>query len=111
MVGLREQEAKAGGTVKIGKFPFAASGKAQAIRDTRGFVKIIAEAETGKIMGGHIIGPQATELISQIALAMAHTMTAQQFSSVVLAHPTLSEAVKEAMEDVAGQAISIARKR
>lgn len=111
MVGLREQEAKAGGTVKIGKFPFAASGKAQAIRDTRGFVKIIAQAETGKIIGGHIIGPQATELISQIALAMTHTMTAQQFASIVVAHPTLSEAVKEAMEDVDGQAISIAKQR
>ncbi len=111
MVGLREQEAKAVGNVKIGKFPFAASGKAQAVRDTRGFVKVIAQAETGKIIGGHIIGPQATELISQITLAMTQSMTVQQFSKVVLAHPTLSEAVKEAMEDVDGQAISISKKR
>lgn len=111
MVGLREQEAKAGGTVKIGKFPFAASGKAQAIRDTRGFVKIIAQAETGQIIGGHIIGPQATELVNQIALAMTNKMTTKQFAQVVLAHPTLSEAVKEAMEDVDGQAISVAKQR
>ncbi|MBI5555653.1 MAG: dihydrolipoyl dehydrogenase [Elusimicrobia bacterium] len=111
MVGLREQEAKAGGTVKIGKFLFAASGKAQAIRDTRGFVKIIAQAGTGQIIGAHIIGPQATELVNQIALAMTNKMTTKQFAQVVFAHPTLSEAVKEAVEDVDGQAISISKKR
>ncbi len=111
MVGQREQEAKTAGAVKIGKFPFAALGKAQAMGDTRGFVKVIAQAETGQILGGHIIGPQATELVNQVALAMANKMTAQQFAEVVFAHPTLSEAVKEAMEDVDGRAISIARKR
>ncbi len=111
MVGQREQEAKADGAVKMGKFPFAALGKAQAMGDTRGFVKIMAQAETGQILGGHIIGPQAAELINQIALAMANTMTTKQFSQAVFAHPTLSEAVKEAMEDVDGRAISIGKKR
>lgn len=111
MVGLREQEATTGGNVKIGKFPFVASGKAQAIKDIRGFIKIIAQVETGQIIGGHIIGPQAAELVNQIALAMANKMTTKQFTQAVFAHPTLSEAVKEAVEDVDGQAISIARKR
>jgi dihydrolipoamide dehydrogenase len=111
MVGRREQEATDTGAVKIGKFPFAALGKAQAAGDTRGFVKIIAQAETGKIVGGHIIGPQATELINQVALAMANKMTVKQFGQAVFAHPTLSEAVKEAMEDVDGRAISIGKKR
>lgn len=111
MVGQREQEAKTAGAVKIGKFPFAALGKAQATGDTRGFVKVIAQAETGQILGSHIIGPQATELINQVALAMAHKMTTKQFARAVFAHPTMSEAVKEAMEDVDGQAISIGKKR
>ncbi|MDD5260185.1 MAG: dihydrolipoyl dehydrogenase [bacterium] len=111
MVGQREQEAKSAGAVKIGKFPFAALGKAQAAGDTRGFVKIVAQAETGKIIGGHIIGPQATELINQVALAMANKMTTKQFAQAVFAHPTMSEAVKEAMDDVDGLAISIGKKR
>jgi dihydrolipoamide dehydrogenase len=111
MVGQRENEARSAGAVKIGKFPFAALGKAQAAGDTRGFVKVIAQADTGQIIGGHIIGPQATELVNQIALAMSSKMTTQQFARAVFAHPTLSEAVKEAMEDVDGQAISIGKKR
>jgi dihydrolipoamide dehydrogenase len=109
MVGLREKDIPGTTPYKTGKFPFAASGKAQALGEIRGFVKILA-TEDGHILGGHIVGPQAAELIAQVALAMANGLSTEQFANTVCAHPTLGEAVKEAMEDTQGQAISIIKR-
>ena len=110
-VGLTEREVAGRPGIKIGKFPFAASGKAQAIGETRGLVKIIADGEAGRILGAHIIGPQATELIASLALAIQNDLTVDNFLATIVAHPTLSEAVKEAMEDIQGKALSIFKKR
>ncbi len=110
MVGLREKDIPGTTAYKTGKFPFAASGKAQAMGEIRGFVKILSAAADGRILGGHIVGPQAAELIAQIALAMTNGLSTEQFANTVYAHPTLGEAVKEAMEDTQGQAISIIKR-
>ena len=90
--------------MQIGRFPFAAIGKALAEGERDGFVKLIAHAETGKLLGGHIIGGHAAEMIGQITLAIRLGATAQQLAETIFAHPTLSEAVLEAAEDTFGQA-------
>lgn len=100
-VGLTEEEAtRRGLSIRVGRFPFAAIGKALAAGETEGFVKLIADAETGKMLGGHIIGGHASELIGQITLAVKLGATAQQLTETVFAHPTLSEAILEAAEGV-----------
>ncbi len=105
-VGLTSQEAEAQGLkIKIGKFPFLASGKAATGGETEGQVKIITEAETGRIIGVHILGPHATELIAEATLAMQHNLTARQLADTMHAHPTLSEALGEAAAAVDGLAI------
>ena len=105
-VGLTEEEAIARGyKIKLGKFPFAANGMAAILGEKRGLVKIITEQEYGQILGVHIIGPRATSLIPEAALAMKLEVTPEEIVSTMHAHPTLSEAIWEAALDVNGEAI------
>jgi dihydrolipoamide dehydrogenase len=106
-VGYTEEAAKeAGYDVKVGKFPFAASGKAAAIGDQTGFVKVIVDATYGEVLGTHIIGHDATEMIAEIVTARALETTAHEVMEAMHPHPTLSEAVMEAFRDAYGQAIN-----
>jgi dihydrolipoamide dehydrogenase len=107
-IGLTEKAAKEKKLdYKVGKFPFAASGKAVASAESEGFVKVIADAKTGEIYGAHIIGSEATELIAEYGLAMEMEGTVDEIHHTIHAHPTLSEAVMEASAAVLGQAIHI----
>jgi dihydrolipoamide dehydrogenase len=100
-VGLTEEKAKAAGyDVKVGKFPFSASGKARILGETDGFVKIVAEKKYDEVLGVHIIGPHATELLAEACVAMALESTADELGRIMHAHPTVSEAVMEAAEGV-----------
>lgn len=111
-VGKTEQALKAEGiAINIGVFPFAASGRAMAANDTTGFVKIIADAKTDRILGGHVIGPSAAELVQQIAIAMEFGSSAEDIGMMIFSHPTLSEAVHEAALAVNGHAIHIANRK
>jgi dihydrolipoamide dehydrogenase len=106
--GLTEKAAKEKGLdYKVGKFPFTAVGKAVAAGDTEGFVKVIADAKTGEIYGVHIIGHEATELITEYGLAMNLEATIEEIHHSIHAHPTLSEALGEAALATIGQAIHI----
>jgi len=105
-VGVTEEEAVAQGyEVRIGRFPFAASGMAAILGEQRGLVKIISDQKYGQILGVHIIGPQATSLIPEAALAMKLEVTPQEIVATMHAHPTLSEALWEAALDVTGETI------
>lgn len=107
-VGLTEAKAKeAGYEIKIGKFPFMASGKAFATGDREGFVKLIFDSKYGEILGGHIIGPEATELIAEVCLAKSLEATAESIFKTIHAHPTLSESIMEAAAAAYGEAIHI----
>jgi len=111
-VGKTEQELKGDGVaINVGVFPFAASGRAMAANDTGGFVKIIADAETDRVLGVHVIGPSAAELVQQGAIAMEFGSSAEDLGLMVFSHPTLSEALHEAALAVNGQAIHIANRR
>jgi dihydrolipoamide dehydrogenase len=104
--GLTEAQARERGyQVKTGRFPFRANGKAMATADTNGFVKVVAEADYGEVLGVHIVGPDATDLIAEAALALGMGSTVADVSRTVHAHPTLSEAVKEAALAAEGKAI------
>jgi dihydrolipoamide dehydrogenase len=104
--GLTEAQARERGyQVKTGRFPFRANGKAMASADTDGFVKFVAEADYGEVLGVHIVGPEATDLIAEAALALGMESTVADVSRTVHAHPTLSEAVKEAALAAEGKAI------
>lgn len=105
-VGLTEKEAIARGyQVKVGRFPFTANSMATILGERRGLVKIVAEAKYGQILGIHIIGTHATELIAEATLAMKMEATPQDIVATIHAHPTLSEALKEAALDVTGETI------
>ncbi len=107
-VGRTEQELKAEGVpFRIGQFPFIASGRAKAIGDTHGFVKMIAHAETDQILGVHVIGPYASELISEAVVAMEFGATSEDIARIVHAHPSLSEAMHEAALGVDGRYLSL----
>jgi dihydrolipoamide dehydrogenase len=107
-VGLTEKQAReAGYDVKIGKFPFSAAGKAVAVGHTQGFVKIVAEARYDEIVGCHIIGKGATDLIAEVTLARTLEATTGEIGATVHAHPTLSEAVMEAAHAAEGHALNI----
>ncbi len=107
-VGLREHEAAAQGVpVKVGKFPFQALGKATAIREREGFVKLVASADDGRLLGGTVVGPAATDLIAEIALAVQTGLTASDVAGTIHAHPTLAEAVGEAALAALGHAIHL----
>ena len=107
-VGLTERAAKeAGKKFKVGKFPFMASGKARAIGESEGFVKVLIGEPHGEILGAHIIGPEATEMIAELGLAITLEATWEEIEATIHAHPTLSEGVKEAVEIAAGHAIHV----
>ncbi len=100
-VGLSEAEAKETyGDILVGKFPFSASGKAMAMGDTNGFVKTIARADNQQLVGMHILGPNAAELIAQGAILIGQNACAEAVEHIVFAHPTLSESIKESIEDI-----------
>jgi len=107
-VGKGEEELKAAGIAyKVGKFPFMANSRGRTVGETDGFVKIIADATTDRILGVHIIGPDAGTLIAEAGLAMEYGASSEDIARTCHAHPTLSEAVKEAALAVAGRAIHI----
>ena len=111
-VGKTEQELKADGIqYKVGSFPFAASGRALAANDCDGLVKLLADADTDRILGCHIMGSGAADLVQQIVIAMEFGASAEDIGLIVFGHPTLSEAVHEAALAVAGQAIHIANRK
>ena len=106
-VGLTEANAReAGRQVKVSKFPFAANSKASILDSHAGFVKIVADEEFGEILGVHILGPQATELIHEAIVAMQSEATVESMRATIHAHPTLSEAVLDAFNGIYGQAIN-----
>jgi dihydrolipoamide dehydrogenase len=107
-LGYTEAQAKEKGyDVKVGKFPFIANGKSLGLNEKNGFVKIIADAKYGEILGAHLVGPEVTELLPELALAHNWELTAEEIARTVHAHPTLSEALMEAAHDVQGKAIQI----
>ena len=106
-VGLSEEEAKARFPVRTVTFPFRSLGMAQALGEWEGMVKLITHEETGEILGGHILGPHAGDLIAEVALAMRQGIPARGIMETIHIHPTLSEAVLEAAQAVYGQAIHI----
>ncbi len=107
-VGKTEEQLKAEGVAyKAGKFPFMANGRARAMGSTDGFVKILADAKTDKVLGCHIVGPEAGTLISEVVIAMEFGASAEDIARTCHAHPTLEEVTKEAALAVAGRPIHI----
>ncbi|TMC09395.1 MAG: dihydrolipoyl dehydrogenase [Chloroflexi bacterium] len=110
-VGLSEAQARAAGhDVRAGQFPFSALGRAMVLGETDGFVKVVADAD-GYLLGVSMLGPRATDLIAEAALALNVGITAEELSHVVHAHPTLPEALAEAALDVSGRAVHLAPRR
>jgi dihydrolipoamide dehydrogenase len=107
-VGKTEQQLKAeGADYKAGTFPFTANGRARALGDTTGFVKILADGRTDRILGVHVIGPQASELIHEGVVAMEFGAASEDLARICHAHPSLSEATKEAALAVAGRTLNL----
>jgi dihydrolipoyl dehydrogenase len=105
-VGKTEQSLQEKGVpYTVGKFKFIGNGRAQAMAETEGFVKILAHAETGKVLGVHIFGPRASDMIAEAVAVMSYGGTAQEVGAMFHGHPTLSEALKEAALDVVGAAV------
>jgi dihydrolipoamide dehydrogenase len=105
-VGATERKLKdAGVDYKVGKFPFIANGKAVGTGDTDGFVKLLYGARNHELLGAHIIGSEATELIAELNLAMNLEATVEDVMATMHAHPTLSEAIKDASEAAFGKAV------
>jgi dihydrolipoamide dehydrogenase len=106
--GLTEAQAKEKGyNVKVGRFPFTASGKATGIGETAGFVKIITDAKYGEILGAHLIGPEVSELLPELTLAQRMELTTAEIARNIHVHPTLGEVLMEAAHAAEGQAINI----
>jgi dihydrolipoamide dehydrogenase len=106
--GYTEAQAREKGyEIKVAKFPFMANGKAHGLGDTVGFVKIVADAAHNEFLGAHLIGPDVTELLPELTLAQKWDLTADEVARNVHAHPTLSEAVKEAVHGIAGHMINM----
>ena len=111
-VGKSQEQCDKGGIeTRVGKFPFAALGKAMAINETVGFCKIIADAKTDQILGVHIVGPHATDLIAEACPALHLEITAKELGKAIHAHPTLGEAMMEAAHAVHGESAHIPSKR
>ena len=105
-VGLTENEARAEGyQLKVGSFPFAASGMAAILGERTGLIKIVTDTRYGQILGVHIVGPRAADLIAEAALVMKMEGTPQEIGSTIHPHPTLAEALMEAALDVSGETI------
>jgi len=110
-VGITEDEAKEQGLeVAVGKFPFAASGRAMSLLETDGFVKIVADAKTDEVLGVQMVGPDVTELIAEAGLAIEMGATTEDIARTIHAHPTLPEAMMEAAEAVHNMAVHIYQK-
>jgi dihydrolipoamide dehydrogenase len=106
--GWTEAQAREQGhDVRVAKFPFMANGKAHGLGDTVGFVKLLSDAKYGELLGGHLIGPDVTELLPELTLAQQWDLTTKELARNVHAHPTLSEAVKEALHGLEGQMINM----
>ena len=106
--GLTEEQARqAGYSVKIGKFPLSASGKALALNESEGMVKLVVEAEIGELLGGHMIGAEVTEMLGELGMAKLLEATTAELGWLVHPHPTISETIKEAALAAEGQAIHI----
>jgi dihydrolipoamide dehydrogenase len=111
-VGLTEEKATATGQqIKVGRFPFVATSKAVVTGDTAGFVKVVAEAKYGQILGVHMIGAEVTDLIAEAALAIMMEATVEDIAKTIHAHPTLPESFKEATLDVDQRAIHVLKRR
>jgi dihydrolipoamide dehydrogenase len=107
-IGITEAEARESGyNVAVGEFPFRPNGKALALGEREGFVKIVADEDTGEILGASLIGPEVTELLPELVLARTWELTPEEIARTVHAHPTLSEALMEAAHGVFGQPIHI----
>ena len=107
-IGFTEAKAiEEGYSVKVGKFPFSASGKSAAIGEREGFVKIVFDEKYGEILGAHIIGAEATELIAELGIAKSLETDYQSIVGTIHAHPTLSEAIMEAAANAYGESIHI----
>lgn len=110
-VGLREYQATERGiNIRTGHFQFRALGKAHAMGEISGFIKIIADADNDRVLGCHIIGPHASDLIHEVALAMRMGLKAKDIAETIHAHPTLAEGIMEAAEDVHGEAIHVPKR-
>ncbi len=111
-VGLTEEEAKAAGTpVQVGKFITSANGKSLITREDRGFVKVLAHAETGEILGAQMLCARATDMISEVTVALANHLTAADMQRALRPHPTYNEALTEALEALGGNSIHTAPRR
>ena len=107
-VGLTEAKAKAAGReVKVGRFPFVGNGKAIALGEDQGMVKVVFDAKTGELLGAHMIGAEVTELIQGYAIAMQTETTEQELMETVFPHPTLSEMMHEAVLDAYGRVLHV----
>ena len=107
-VGLTEQQARdSGREIRTGKFPFSANGRARTAGENTGFIKLVADARTDTLLGAHLIGPQASELVAEAVLAMEFRGSSEDIAITVHAHPTLSETMKEAALGVLGRALHI----
>ena len=107
-VGLTEKGAReAGHEIRVGKFPFIASGRAQAADETEGFVKLIFDAKHGELLGAHLVGSQATELIAELVMAKKLEATEEEIIHAMHPHPTFSEAVMEAAGQAMGESVHI----
>jgi dihydrolipoamide dehydrogenase len=105
--GLTEQQARdEGHDVKIAKFPFSANGKAHGLADPVGFVKVIADAKYGELLGAHLIGPDVSELLPELTLAQKWDLTVNELARNVHTHPTLSEALQECFHGLTGHMIN-----
>ncbi|HKK47874.1 MAG TPA: dihydrolipoyl dehydrogenase, partial [Alkalispirochaeta sp.] len=102
-VGMTASAARdAGHTVMEGVFPLAANSKSSIIGETRGMVKIVSDGDTGEVLGAHLIGPRATDLVAELTVAMASEVTVEELAATIHPHPTVSEAVMEAVHDIHG---------
>jgi dihydrolipoamide dehydrogenase len=107
-VGMTEKQARESGReIRVGKFPFSANGRARSMGETRGFVKFVADARTDELLGAHMIGPNVSELISEVVLGFEYRASAEDICMTVHAHPTLSEVTKEAALATLGRALHI----
>ena len=107
-IGLTEEKARERGyEVAVGKFPFSANGKARILNQASGFVKIVSEKKYDEVLGVHLVGPHATELLAEACVALKLETTTEELARTMHAHPTLSEIVHEAAETVLGHPIHI----
>ena len=105
-VGMTQEEAERGGiTVSTGRFTFSGNGKAISMGETEGYIKVIADSQTERILGAQMAGPHVTDIVAQMAVAIENNLTVENIANTVFAHPTLSEALWEALESCRGCAI------